>query len=67
MIFNKLDEELRTEPKLEKFKEGVKKWIRANMSTPHQYQHHYPMDPTESKARTRYLLVQQQGTAINDE
>ena len=31
-VFNKLDEKLRTEPKLAKFKEGVKKWVRKNIS-----------------------------------
>ena len=30
-IFNKLDENIRNETKLNKFKEGVKKWVRENI------------------------------------
>ena len=31
-IFNKLEESLRIEPKLEKFKAGVKKWVKKNIA-----------------------------------
>ena len=31
-IFNKLDENLRNETKLQKFKDGVKEWVKTNIT-----------------------------------
>ena len=72
-IYNKLDEHLRTEPKVHKFKEGVRKWVMNNISIkpqqtfksiPAGYQGLHPTRPPEPPPEPRHRPENRQQNLI---